>query len=108
MLAAHYTGQPVDACVQAGVEYYREHFSQADDADNLPKTAGALNTCFHDYLETYEKEDAEYTTLAVEVGFKLEIAPGVWMTGRVDRIAQDNITGDIIVQDHKSSGNFPL
>ena len=107
VLAAHYIGGQVDECVQAGVNYYREHFSPADDADNLPKTAGALDTCFHHYIQTYEKEDAEYTTLAVEVGFRLEIAPGVWMTGRVDRIAQDNITGDIVIQDHKSSKKMP-
>lgn len=107
VLAAYYMGQQVDACVQEGVNYYREHFSPADDADNLPKTAGALDTCFHHYIQTYEKEDAEYTTLAVEVGFRLEIAPGVWVVGRADRIAQDNITGDIVIQDHKSSKKMP-
>jgi len=87
--------------------YYREHFSPADDADNLPKTAAALSECFKDYVEAYADEDAGYTTLAIEIGFKLEIAPGVWMSGRVDRIAQDNLTGDLLVQDHKSAGRLP-
>ena len=94
-------------CIQHGVDYYREHFSPADDENNAPKTCAALGVCFKDYVKAYSKEDEQFTTLAVEIGFKLEIAPGVWMSGRIDQILQDNLTGDIIVRDHKSASQLP-
>ena len=113
VMAAWYTNQasmvhqPAPNQLRCGTDYYREHFSPADDENNAPKTCAALGVCFKDYVKAYEKEDTQFTTLAVEIGFKLEIAPGVWMSGRIDQILQDNLTGDIIVRDHKSASQLP-
>jgi hypothetical protein len=107
VLAHWYTSGGELRSIVPGEDYYREHYAPTDDADNAPKTCAALGTCFKDYVRVYEKEDQQYTTLAVEIGFKLEIAPGVWMSGRIDQILQDNITGDIVVRDHKSSSRLP-